>query len=101
LQGQFVIQSKQQKPKTMKHLFSTLAVFALTTGFLTAQERITTADFDRIRVVNGINIILIPSDRNEIFIPEGLQLQNPERFRIETSVDRSTLTISVSGMPHP
>lgn len=79
----------------MKHLFSVLVMFGLTTGILTAQERIATADFDRVSVSHSFNIILIPSDRYEVIVPENLRLPEGVEAKDVISVRRGTLSIAL------
>ncbi|MCL2415086.1 MAG: DUF2807 domain-containing protein [Bacteroidales bacterium] len=78
----------------MKRLFAILAMFGLTLS-LTAQDRIATADFDRVRVADGFHIILIPSDRCEVVIPESLELPQGMEAEDVVSVNRGTLTIAL------
>jgi hypothetical protein len=79
----------------MKRLFSFTALLVLTAGFLTAQDRISTADFNKIEVRNAFNVLLVPSDKCEIVIPKDLVL--PEGLTADDiiSINRGMLTIAI------
>lgn len=78
----------------MKKLLLTTALLILTFG-LTAQTRISTADFTEIRVSNAFNVLLIPSDRNEVVIPENLALPDGVTPKDIVNVSNGTLTIQL------
>ena len=88
----------------MKHLFFISAMLLLTacpskasdnSYILTSQERIATANFEEVRVRNAFNIILIPSNRNEVVLPENLRLPRGLEAKDIVSVERGTLTIGI------
>ena len=88
----------------MKHLFFISAMLLLTASpskasdnsyILTSQERIATANFEEVRVRNAFNIILIPSNRNEVVLPENLRLPRGLEAKDIISVERGTLTIGI------
>jgi len=91
----FVIVVKQQKIKTMKRLLTILVMLGLTLGLTAQNTIIATADFDRVSVSHAFNIILIPSDRNEVIVPENLELPRGVEAKDIISVRRGTLTIAL------
>ena len=80
-------------------LFLTACQVSITPGesphTLTAQEHIATADFDEVRVRNAFNIILIPSERYEVVIPENLRLPVGLDAKDIISVSDGTLMIAI------
>ncbi|MCL2415087.1 MAG: DUF2807 domain-containing protein [Bacteroidales bacterium] len=79
----------------MKRLSSILIMFGLTLGLTAQNTIIATADFDRVSVSHAFNIILIPSDRNEVIVPENLQLPQGVEAKDVISVRRGALTIAI------
>ncbi|MCL2417053.1 MAG: DUF2807 domain-containing protein [Bacteroidales bacterium] len=79
----------------MKRLFTIFAMFGLTFGLTAQNTIIATADFDRVSVSHAFNIILIPSDRNEVIVPENLELPRGVETEDIISVNRGTLTIAL------
>ncbi|MCL2683167.1 MAG: DUF2807 domain-containing protein [Bacteroidales bacterium] len=78
----------------MKHLLFT-PLFVLMTGFLTAQDRIPTADFKEIEVRNAFNVVLVPSNKCEIVIPKDLELPDGLTPKDIVKVSKGTLTIGI------
>ena len=60
----------------MKRLNLLTALFFLTSTTLLAQERIATADFTKIEIKDAFNVVLVPSDKCEIVLPESLKDKN-------------------------
>jgi hypothetical protein len=79
----------------MKRLFSFTALLVLTTGFVTAQDSISTANFNKIEVRNAFNVILVPSDRCEVVVPKDLELPDGLTADDIISINRGTLTIAI------
>ena len=81
----------------MKKLFLTTALLVLAFG-LTAQTRIATADFNGIRVTNAFNVLLVPSDKNEVVFPENFEFPEVQP-RVGRPHQRLTANdlVSVSG----
>jgi len=79
----------------MKRLFSILIMFGLTVGLTAQNTIIATADFNSVSVRDAFNVILIPSDRNEVIVPKNLQLPQGVEAKDVISVRRGTLTIAL------
>ncbi|MDR0438110.1 MAG: DUF2807 domain-containing protein [Bacteroidales bacterium] len=79
----------------MKKLFLTTVLCVLFASFLTAQNRIPTANFTNIEVRNAFNVVLVPSDKHEVVIPQDLKLPDGLTPKDIVSVKNGTLTIGI------
>jgi formylmethanofuran dehydrogenase subunit D len=79
----------------MKRTFLISAMLVFFTSFLIAQDRISTANFTKIEVRNAFNVILVPSDKNEVVVPKDLILPEGLTANDIVIVSGSTLTIAI------